>query len=284
MQRSAGTRWCRSSETGTHELHPGRYTRSVHGLEGFLIDIDGVVRTAKGLVPGSAETVSWLRERGIPFRFLTNTSRMSQRAIAAALVELGLPVAREEIVSTSVVAAEWLRMQGYERLHLLVAEDTREDFAELELTEEAPDAVVVGDMGRHWSFDVLNRGFVSLRAGARLVALQKGRAWETAEGWAMDAGAFVVALEYAAECEATVIGKPARSYFETALAGLGVPAERTAMIGDDPETDIRGGREAGLSTILVRTGKYRGGALDVEPDDILQSIAELPEALSGTSR
>lgn len=122
-------------------------------------------------------------------------------------------------------------------------------------------------------------GFRSRLAGAELVALQKNRHWKTEEGLVLDAGAFVAALEYACGREAAVIGKPSRAYFAAGLEALGSPANEVFMIGDDVETDIEGARNAGLRAILVETGKYRGGPLETEPQLVLPSIAELPEAI-----
>lgn len=246
-------------------------------LAGFILDIDGVVLQGSELVAGAKDAVAWLRREGYPFRFLTNTSRKSRRSVVASLGSTGLVVDAEEVVSTTGVAAEWLRRRGLSRLHLLVAEDAREDFADFVQTDDGPDAVVVGDMGRRFDFDVLNRGFLSLHGGAELVALQRNRYWYSEDGLAMDAGAFVAALEYASGRQAELIGKPSRQYFDAAVEALSVPRERVVMVGDDPETDIRGARDAGLLTMLVETGKHSAADdLHVEPDWILTSIAELP--------
>lgn len=246
-------------------------------MVGFLIDIDGVVLRGNELVPGAAATVDWLRDEGHPYRFLTNTSRKPRRAVVESLTEAGLAVEGGKVISTTLVAAEWLRAEGLSRIHFLVTEETLEDFEGFERTESSPEAVVVGDMGEGFTFDVLNRGFLSIHDGAELVALQKNRFWTTEEGLAMDAGAFVAALEYASGQEAAVIGKPSRAYFGAALEALGLPADDVFMIGDDPETDIAGAQNAGLRTILVKTGKYRGGPLDVEPNHVLESIANVRE-------
>jgi len=79
-----------------------------------------------------------------------------------------------------------------------------------------------------------------------------------------------------------ICGKPSAAYFASALAMLGVPAQRTAMVGDDLENDVLGAQAAGLTGVLVRTGKFRPEDLeraDGSPDVQLDSIAELPGLL-----
>jgi ribonucleotide monophosphatase NagD (HAD superfamily) len=91
----------------------------------------------------------------------------------------------------------------------------------------------------------------------------------------------VAALEYASGKTAAVIGKPERDFFRLALEDLGnLRSNEVAMIGDDPEADVAGAQAAGLKGVQVKTGKY-GAEAEVgrEADLILESFAELPEAL-----
>jgi HAD superfamily hydrolase (TIGR01458 family) len=206
----------------------------------------------------------------------------SRDELVQKLNRFGIEAKPEEVFSTCVVAARWLARHEITRVQLLLPENSQEDFKELEITDEQPSAVVVGDLGKDFTYDVLNTAFLALRNGARLIALQKNRFWRTEKGPALDVGPWVAALEYAAETEATVVGKPNPSYFETALADMGPPASQVAMIGDDIQSDIMGAQAVGAKTILVKTGKYELDAeqkLTTQPDWILESIRDVPELL-----
>jgi ribonucleotide monophosphatase NagD (HAD superfamily) len=55
------------------------------------------------------------------------------------------------------------------------------------------------------------------------------------------------------------------------------------MVGDDVENDVLGAQAAGLTGVLVRTGKFRAEDLrraSGEPDVVLGSIADLPGLLA----
>lgn len=266
------------------------------GARGLLLDLDGTVYTEAGPIPGAREALAAVRAAGLPLAFVTNTTRKPRSAILAHLRKLGVEAARGEVLTAPVAAAAWLCAEGARRVGLLVPRATWEDFEGLDLTgpepgppggrgAEAPgppvDHLVVGDLGEAWDAPTLNWGFRHLLAGARLVAIQKNRFWETGSGLALDAGAFVAALEYASGREATVVGKPSRAFFEAAVGGLGVPAGRCVMVGDDLESDVAGAREAGLVGVLVKTGKFRLDGRDEgeargRADAVLESIAELP--------
>jgi HAD superfamily hydrolase (TIGR01458 family) len=248
-------------------------------VKGFLIDLDGVFYIEDQPLPGGAETVDWLRDQGLVFRFLTNTTMHSRDTLVAKLSRFGIQAEPGEMFSTAVVAAKWLAAKGVSRVQLLLPEDPQKDFAGFEITDNQPEVVVVGDLGQQFNFDILNSAFLAVKAGAQLIALQKGRYWQKKDGLAMDAGAFVAALEYATETAAELIGKPNRAYFEMALADLALEPSRVAMIGDSLDADIRGAQAVGMPTILVRTGQYVFDAQHpwpTQPDWTIDSIADLP--------
>ena len=150
------------------------------------------------------------------------------------------------------------------------------------------DAVLLGgadegeETGRVFSYLNLNRAFHELEAGAELYCLHKNRWWQTADGPRLDAGAFVAGLEYAADTEATVLGKPSSAYFAAALEALDAEPGLTWMVGDDIEGDILGAqqsRHAHGARPHRQVPARRGRALAVQPDGIVSSIAQLPDWL-----
>jgi HAD superfamily hydrolase (TIGR01458 family) len=222
----------------------------------------------------------------VPFLFTTNTSRKSRAAVVESLADLGMAVEPDEILTAPLAAARWLEAEGLVRLRLLLPESTHEDFTGFDLEGDRPQAVVVGDIGRAFGFEPLNEAFLALRSGARLIAIHKNRFWLPDSEPILDAGPFVVALEYAARTEAVLVGKPAPAFFTLAASLLGVEPEGLAVVGDDIESDVRGARDADLTAIQVRTGKFDAELLEVvdpahAPHRVIDSIAELPPVLEG---
>jgi HAD superfamily hydrolase (TIGR01458 family) len=250
--------------------------------QGVFLDLDGTVYEVDQAIPGAAAAVDTIRKADLPLRFITNTSRMSRRAVFEGLNELGVTARLEEVYTTGVAAASWLKSRDIERVSLLVPESTFEDFADFVIDHREPQAVVVGDLGAAWSFGHLNWAFRSIINGAHLVATHKNRYWKTADGLTLDAGPFVVALEYACRVEATLVGKPSPQFFQMAADGLGVAISDVVMVGDDLQNDVAGIQQVGGRGILVRTGKFRQDELDsssVHPDAVVDSIAELPDVI-----
>jgi HAD superfamily hydrolase (TIGR01458 family) len=255
-------------------------------MAAILLDVDGVLHVSGEAIAGGAGAVRTLREEGHRLRFVTNNTTHSRAALAEDLRRLGIAVEDEELQTTASAAARALRGK---RVLALTMPGIIEDLEGVELVGEGTDAVLIGgagesdENGRVFSYMNLARAFGELQAGADLYCLHKNRWWQTRRGPLLDSGAFVAGLEYAAEVDAIVVGKPSVDYFKAALEALDADAERTWMVGDDIDSDIAGAQRFGMKTALVRTGKFRPAALervDVVPDVVVSSIADFPAWLA----
>jgi HAD superfamily hydrolase (TIGR01458 family) len=225
------------------------------GVRAVLLDLDGVLYVEDRPIPGAREAVATLRDAGLALRFVTNTTALPRRRILERLERLGFAVASAELATPAVLAVRHWLDAGHTRVALVMNDEVKEDFAELEEVAERAGAVIVGDLGSAFGYDVLNRAFRLVMDGAELVALQRNRYWLTPDGLSLDVGPFVAALEYATARAAHVVGKPAPAFFHTILQTVGASAAEAAMVGDDVESDVGGAQRAGLAGVLVRTGK-----------------------------
>jgi HAD superfamily hydrolase (TIGR01458 family) len=245
-------------------------------VKGLLLDLDGTLYVGGEPVPGAREAVGRLEAAGLALRYVTNTTRMPRRAVVERLRMAGFGVAERELFTPARAAARMIRDGS---CLPLVDESLLEDLEGITLTEASPGFVLVGDLGEGFTYRRLDSAFRCLMEGAKLVALQKNRYWHTGDGCSLDAGPFVAALEYASGERAVVVGKPEEAFFRLALEDLGLEAGEVAMVGDDAEADVSGATRAGLLGIQVKTGKWRPDVEDREADLVLDSVAELPEAL-----
>ena len=259
-------------------------TLLIVGIEGLLLDIDGVLAISWEALPGAVDALRRLREDGMPFRMITNTTTKTRADLAATLREAGFDVGDEEFVTAVVATAAYLRdVHPGAKVFVLSDGNATEDFGEVELVDvDDADVVVIGGACDDFTYGTMNRIFRRLMDGAALVGMHRNLYWKTSEGWELDGGAYIVGLEEAANTKAAICGKPEKTYFDAALAMLVVDADHAAMVGDDIVNDILGAQAAGLTGILVRTGKYREGdedRPDGRPDHVLGSFADVPEFL-----
>jgi HAD superfamily hydrolase (TIGR01458 family) len=254
-------------------------------MPAILLDVDGVLHVSGEPIPGAGDAVRQLRRDGHRLRFVTNTTTRSREQLAGDLRRIGVEVDESEVQTAAAAAAQLLKGK---RVLALTLHAIVRDLAGIQLVGEGVDAVLVGgadespETNNVFSYMNLARAFGELDGGAALYSLHRNRWWQTKRGPMLDGGAFVAALEYAAETEAIVVGKPNPAYFEAALDVLDSDPDRAWMIGDDLEADIAGAQRFGMRTVLVRTGKFRPDAVEMSrtrPDGIVSSIAHLPDWL-----
>jgi HAD superfamily hydrolase (TIGR01458 family) len=251
----------------------------------ILLDVDGVLHVSGEAIPGAQDAVARLRASGHALRFVTNNSTRPRAKLTEELVRHGYELPEPDHLTPAAGAARELRGK---RVFALVMSGVVPDLEGLELVGEGAEVVLVGgcdetfEPNQVFRYMNLARAFAEIQLGADLYCLHKNRWWQTSRGPLLDAGAFVAGLEYATGIEAVVLGKPSPAYFAAALEALGAEPELTWLVGDDPESDIRAAHLFGMHTALVRTGKFRPDTLDgldLAPDVVLSSIADLPDLL-----
>ena len=252
-------------------------------VDAVLIDIDGVLTVSWEPLAGAVEALGRLE---VPFALVTNTTSRTREWIATTLADAGFPVGIDDVYTAPTVTAAYLaEHHPGARCALLNSGDIGADLAEVDLVpieKSTVDVVVVGGAGPEFSYDALNAAFGHVQRGASLVAMARNLCWRTTEGLQLDGGAFLSGLEAAAGVEATVVGKPATEFFATALATLSAGPGGAVMIGDDLAADVLAAQRAGLTGVLVRTGKFRQETLDASnerPDHVVDSFADLPGLL-----
>jgi len=223
---------------------------------GVLLDLGGVLYVGDEPISGAVEAVGRLRAAGLPLRLLTNTTRRTRLQVHEKLGRLGFEVDEAEIITASVAVRRHLLAEDL-RPMLLIHPELEPEFADVD--QRDPNIVVLGDAGESFTYAALNRAFRLLMEGAPLLAMGANRYFRETDGLSLDAGPFVTALEYAADVEARVLGKPAAAAFLRCAEELGCAPGETVMIGDDVTSDVIGALDAGLQGILVQTGKYQDG-------------------------
>ncbi len=140
-----------------------------------------------------------------------------------------------------------------------------------------PTAVVVVSGHRDFAFPELLTAKRALDAGAALIATSRDPTMPMPGGEWPGTGSILAAVETASGRRAEIAGKPERHLFEMALAAAD-GAARVAMVGDRVSSDIAGGRDAGLATVLVLSGTTdaeAAAAAEPRPDHVVADLAAL---------
>ena len=249
----------------------------------YIIDMDGVIYHGHRLIPGALEFVNRLREGDHKFLFLTNNSQWTPRDLRHRLDGMGIVVEETAFHTAALATADFLHSQSPGGTAYVIggAGLTKALYdAGFTLTEQNPDYVVVGDT-RSYDYEKIERASRLILAGARFIATNLDLTGPSEDGIQPACGALVAPIELTTGRKPYFIGKPNPLMMRTALRKLGVHSSESFMVGDRMETDILGGTEAGMRTILVLTGVSTRETIEsfpFRPTYVYEDVGEIPVA------
>jgi glycerol 3-phosphatase-2 len=233
----------------------------IDSYDAVLFDLDGVIYLGPIAVPGAAEGIAELHDRGTKIGFVTNNAARPPVAVADHLVELGIPATAADVV-TSAQAAAHLLVDHFGRGARILAvggEGVTVALSEAGLVpvhsaDEHPVAVMQG-YGFDLKWQELNEAAIAIQNGAHWVATNIDPTRPTERGLVPGNGAAVAAVRMAVQSEPEVAGKPYRPLLDDTVSRLG--AQHPLFVGDRLDTDIAGAVNAGLDSMLVLSGSHR---------------------------
>lgn len=249
----------------------------------FLFDLDGVLLKGKEqpVKLGGTKIFEAIRSRGKKLAVVTNNSTDTVETVFQRLKSKGIPVRRDEVLTSTRLTAEYIvKKYGKVSFFLVGEPGFQEELVRAGLrraTGQRADVVVVG-LDRRLTYSKLDRAVQLARTGADIVASHPARLYMYRKGPAIAVGPILRAIEYGAEKKGVAIGKPSPLMFRIALERMGCTKEETVMVGDQEDTDVEGASRAGIDSILVLTGVYDGKS-KTKAAGVVKNVDDLAEYL-----
>jgi 4-nitrophenyl phosphatase len=247
--------------------------------QGYLIDLDGTMYRGKEKIKEAGDFVNRLIQKGLPYLFVTNNSSATPEKVAEKLRDFDIPAEPHQVFTTSMATANFIaeRKQGA-TAYVIGEEGIRSALEEkgLQIVDEKPDFVVVG-IDRTINYEKLALACLGVRNGATFISTNGDIAIPTERGLLPGNGSLTSVITVSTQTQPIFIGKPESIIMEQAQEVLGVPKEKTLMIGDNYDTDILAGINAGIDTLLVHTGVTTKEILtgkEVQPTYAINSLDE----------
>ena len=224
--------------------------------KGYFIDLDGTMYRGSERIVAAVEFVKRLKEKDIPYLFVTNNSTRTPAQVAEKLGAFEIPAEESQVFTTSMATANFIAGQksdasicmiGEEGLHAALSEKG------FKMAGENADFVVVG-LDRDINYEKLAVACLAVRNGAKFISTNADIALPTERGFMPGNGSLTSVISVSTQTKPIFIGKPESIIMEQALKVLGTPKEETLMVGDYYDTDIMAGINAGMDTLLVHTG------------------------------
>lgn len=245
----------------------------------YLIDMDGVLVRGRTIIPGADAFIRRLQESASEYLVLTNNPRYTPADLAHRLGTLGLDVPAERIFTSAQATARFMQSQKAGGTAFVLGESgltSAIHSAGYVITDLSPDYVVLGEGS--FDLELLTKAIRLVSAGSHFIATNPDPSGPGEGGTVPACGAMAAFIEKASGVAPYFVGKPNPLMMRTALNYLDVHSEDTVMVGDTMATDIKGGVESGMATILVLTGVTQRedvARYPFQPTLIVDSVADI---------
>lgn len=227
--------------------------------KGYFIDLDGTVYAGKKRIPAAKRFIERLQEKKIPFLFVTNNSTQLPRDVVKNLSENhDIHVKPENVYTSGMATVDFMKAdKKTEQPSVYIVGEIGLKQVILangfRLEADHPDYVVVG-LDSDLTYEKLSEAVLAVRSGSRFIGTNPDTNIPKERGMMPGAGSVVKFVEYATQQEPIMIGKPKARIIESALQKIGLKKDDVVMVGDNYNTDIKAGINAGVDTLLVYTG------------------------------
>jgi 4-nitrophenyl phosphatase/NagD protein len=246
----------------------------------FLFDLDGTVYLGDQLLPGAEALLGYLNEIQRPYYFLTNNSSRSRVDYVKKLNGYGLEASEDQIFSSGMATAIYLKKQVPEaRIYLVGTPSLEAEFKKygFSLVEDDPDYVVLG-FDTTLTYNKIHKLTDFIIEGKPYIATHPDINCPTPDGFMPDIGAMMAMIKTSTGKDADVIvGKPYPPMVEAIVELTGFSVDELTMVGDRLYTDIAMG-SVGIQTVLVLSGEANIEDLvsaPVQPDLVCDNLLDL---------
>jgi 4-nitrophenyl phosphatase len=250
---------------------------------GYLIDLDGTMYRGTERIEEAVHFVKKLKEKNIPYLFVTNNSSRTPEQVAEKLRNFDIPAEAPQVFTTSMATANYIfERKPSARIYAIGEEGLMHALRQkgFDLVDsEAAHFVVIG-IDQSITYEKLATACLAVRNGAVFISTNADIALPTERGLMPGNGALTSVIAVSTETRPIFIGKPEAIIMEQALKVLGTKKEETLMVGDNYNTDIMAGINAGMDTLLVHTGvttKEHLKQYAIQPTYVVDSLAEWTE-------
>ena len=251
-----------------------------------LIDLDGTVYSGNSPIDGVNDALDFLRSQDIETLFLTNYAGRKRDAYREKLEQMGLDISRDEVVTSGWLTAKYLSQSFPESgIFVLGEKGLKEEISDEGLKKvESPaeaDILVVSNK-QDLTYEELVEVLQGVDSETELVGTNPDETIPEDGGLIPGAGTVISAVETMLGKKAEIVGKPSKNAVETVLNMKEFSSKECIVVGDRLNTDIVMANENSMRSFLVLSGVTDRDMLkrsEIHPDEVLESIKDLPEAL-----
>lgn len=251
----------------------------------YFFDLDGTIYLGNKLFKGVPELIELLKKQKKKFYFLSNNSSKSTEDYLKKLNKFNLGINRDNLILSQHPTIEFLKKNNYKKIFLLGTQSLKNEFENegFELTEEEPQILVLA-FDQELTYErLMKAAYILQKKDFPYIATHLDNRCPTERGYIPDAGGIAALLYKASDRMPKVFGKPNKEMLLFKLDQLGISPKNAVIFGDRLYTDIKMGKEAGLTTCCVLSGEITMDMIKkskYKPNFIINGIWELLDKFS----
>lgn len=227
----------------------------------FLFDMDGTLYVGGKLFDFTKELLAKIKSNGNRYLFVTNNSSKSVDAYIEKLAGFGIEATEDDFVTSSQATAYYLKKHhDNKKIYLCGTESLRKELVKAGFTVtdnlEEVECIVLG-YDTELTYKKLEDicWLLFKKEGIPYIATHPDYKCITEFGSVPDIGGVIEMIYHPTGKRPIIVGKPEPLIPELAMKKCGVTKEETAFIGDQMDTDMPCGVNAGVTMLLVMTGE-----------------------------
>ena len=246
----------------------------------FLLDMDGTLYLDNDLFDGVHEFLSYIKEIGGRYLFLTNNSSKSVNKYVEKMNSLGVETTADDFLTSSQATSLFLEKKNYKKIYVFGTDSLKEELSCFNITDKLEDDIDCLVMGfdTQLTFQKLEDACILLGRGVEYIATNPDYVCPTSYGYVPDCGSVSDMLFNATKRRPLFIGKPKPEMIYLAIDKTGYSKEETVIIGDRIYTDIACGLNAGIDSIMVLSGESTRSDIEkynINPTYVLKDVKEV---------
>jgi NagD protein len=225
--------------------------------------MDGVVLHDNDLIAGADIFLKKMMAKKVDFRFITNYPSQTPADLQHRLSSAGVEVPMEKFFTSAMATAAFLGKQEGRRAYVIGEGALTHELYKIgfSITDINPEVVIVGET-QSYNWQMIRKAAGFIKNGARFIATNPDVA---GPGGSPACGALCAPIERITNQKPFYIGKPNAFMLRAALNSMKAHTEDSIIIGDNMQTDILAGVQAGLHTVLVLSGYSKMGDISKYP-------------------
>jgi len=245
-------------------------------LKSIICDIDGVILHDNKMLPGAIEFLNNLINSDKEFRMLTNYPSQTPADLRNRIAASGVDIPEDHFYTSAMATAAFLKNQEGDKAYVIGEGALTHELYNIgfKITDINPDYVIVGET-RAYNWEMIQKASYFIMKGARFIATNPDVAGPQGHP---ACGALCAPIERITGKKPFYIGKPNAWILRAALNSINAHSDESVIIGDNMNTDILAGIQAGITTVLVLSGFSQ--MVDLEqlpfrPNYIFPSVKEI---------